>query len=511
MPSLPNRNAACKLTARKQLWQRFFSDTLRRVADERTIRAVIFDMDGVLTDSEPLISTAAMAMFKEKGLTVQTDDFRPFVGAGEDRYIGGVAEKYNFALDVSSAKKRTYEIYLELVPSRLNAFSGAVELVRACRNAGLKVAVASSADRIKLNANLEKIVLPPEMWDAIVTAEDVAHNKPAPDLFLAATRKLGLTPEQCVVIEDAVNGVQAAKLAGMRCVAVAQSFPSEQLQAADLVKGRISDVFLADLVGGVEPITQGRPPPFPAIAAPRPWGFWTTLGFAVAIAAAFVGAQIVVGMIFSVVVMSSGHGDILTDPKKLQTSGLFLALATCGAAPVGIGLTWLFAWIRKGISVFDYLGLKRVPTKQLVRWCIALLALGVLSDGLSTLLGRPLVPEVIVESYKTAWFPPLFWFAIIVLAPLNEEIFFRGFLFVGLSRSRMGSQGAILLTSLLWSVVHFQYDWYGVASIFASGLLLGYARMKTNSIIPAILMHSLLNLVATIQVAILIRFVDTGT
>ncbi len=147
------------------------------MSDEREIQAVIFDMDGVLTDSEPLISAAAMAMFKEKGLTVQAEDFLPFVGAGEDRYIGGVAEKYNFPLDVSSAKKRTYEIYLELVPSRLNAFPGAVELVRACRNAGLKVAVASSADRIKLNANLRKIGLPPEMWDAIVTAEDVVHKE----------------------------------------------------------------------------------------------------------------------------------------------------------------------------------------------------------------------------------------------------------------------------------------------------------------------------------------------
>ena len=103
-----------------------------------------------------------------------------------------------------------------------------------------------------------------------MTAEDVVHKKPAPDLFLSATRKLGLTPKQCVVVEDAVNGVQAAKVAGMRCVAVAQSFPSEQLQAADLVKGRISDVLLGDLVGGVEPPTEGRPPPFPAVAAPRP-------------------------------------------------------------------------------------------------------------------------------------------------------------------------------------------------------------------------------------------------
>jgi cytidine deaminase len=65
--------------------------------------AVIFDMDGVLVDSEPLINAAAIAMFREKGLTVQPDDFLPFVGTGEERYVGGVAEKYNFLLDTAKA------------------------------------------------------------------------------------------------------------------------------------------------------------------------------------------------------------------------------------------------------------------------------------------------------------------------------------------------------------------------------------------------------------------------
>lgn len=206
-------------------------------------------MDGVLTDSEPLINAAAVAMFKEKGLIVRPDDFLPFVGTGENRYLGGVAEKYQHPINLEADKRRTYEIYLELVPSQLKAFPGAQDLVRQCRQTGLKIAVASSADRIKIDANLLKIGLPPDGWDAIVTGEDVVRKKPAPDIFLAAAQKLNVTPDQCVVIEDAVNGIQAAKAAGMRCVAVAQSFAPDKLRAADLIRNAIANVTLGDLTG----------------------------------------------------------------------------------------------------------------------------------------------------------------------------------------------------------------------------------------------------------------------
>jgi beta-phosphoglucomutase len=213
------------------------------------MKAVIFDMDGVLTDSEPLINAAAVAMFRERGLAVQPEDFRPFVGTGENRYIGGVAEKYGFPLEIAAAKKRTYEIYLDLVPRELRAFPGAQALVGACKRAGLKIAVASSADLIKIDANLRQIGLPPDSWDTIVSAEDALHKKPAPDLFLAAACKLGIAPAECVVIEDAINGIQAAKSAGMRCVAVAQTFPAEQLSAADRVRPALTSVTLSDLLG----------------------------------------------------------------------------------------------------------------------------------------------------------------------------------------------------------------------------------------------------------------------
>lgn len=218
------------------------------------IRAVIFDMDGVLVDSEPLLNAAAIAMFKEKGLTAQPADFLPFVGAGENRYIGGVAEKHHFSLDLPAAKQRTYEIYLDLVSSQLEAFPGAYDLVLACRQAGLVISVASSADRIKVFANLRKINLPPEFWDTVVVAEQVKHQKPAPDIFLSAAQNLNVKPAECVVIEDAVNGVRAAKAAGMRCVAVATTFPAERLEEADLVRNEISQVQLSDLAPHVRDI-----------------------------------------------------------------------------------------------------------------------------------------------------------------------------------------------------------------------------------------------------------------
>jgi HAD superfamily hydrolase (TIGR01509 family) len=216
------------------------------------VKAIIFDMDGVLTDSEPLIAEAAIRMFEEKGHTVRADDFHPFVGAGENRYIGGVAEKHGIPLDIPSAKQRMYEIYLGLAPGRLKSFPGAVELVRHCRTTGFAVAVASSADRIKVEANLRLIALPTPGWNAVIAAEDVARPKPEPDIFLAAAARMGVRPDECVVVEDAPNGIRAARAAGMTCFAVAHTFPPDRLREAHRVFRSISGISVADLVAGAK-------------------------------------------------------------------------------------------------------------------------------------------------------------------------------------------------------------------------------------------------------------------
>lgn len=216
------------------------------------IEAVVFDMDGVLTDSEPVINAAAIAGLKEFGVTAQPDDFHPFVGTGEDNYIGGVARKYGRTY-VPEMKKRVYEIYLEILPGMIESFPGVHALIAQLRQADVRLAVASSADRIKVAANLAAIEIDTDWFDAIVVGEDVVNKKPAPDSFLCAAKKLGCRPENCCVVEDAVNGVKAAKAAGMRCVAVAQSFPAETLRPAgpDVVRNAVADITLADL--GVTP------------------------------------------------------------------------------------------------------------------------------------------------------------------------------------------------------------------------------------------------------------------
>lgn len=200
--------------------------------DGRALRGVIFDMDGVLVMSEPILARAAGRMFAEKGFEVRHEEFHPFIGMGEDRYLGGVAEARGIPFDPERDKARTYELYLEQIKGALKPLPGVVDFVAECRRRGFKTAVASSADEVKVVGNLDEIGLPPRVFDVVVSGSRVARKKPAPDIFLEACRCLELTPEQCLVIEDALSGVAAALSAGARCLAVTTSFSADQLREA---------------------------------------------------------------------------------------------------------------------------------------------------------------------------------------------------------------------------------------------------------------------------------------
>lgn len=193
---------------------------------------IIFDVDGVLLDSEPFICKAAMIMFAERGLIVRPEDFLPFVGSGEDRFIGGVAEKYNFPLKLQPDKKRTYEIYLEIIRGQLHPLEGALAFLEICHKSGKKMALATGADRIKLAGNLKEIDMDSSLFDSVVTSEDVTHKKPNPEAFILAAKRMNLKAEECLIVEDAINGVRAAKASNGRCLALTTSFTRKQLFSA---------------------------------------------------------------------------------------------------------------------------------------------------------------------------------------------------------------------------------------------------------------------------------------
>ena len=130
-----------------------------------------------------------------------------------------------------------------------------------------------------------------------------------------------------------------------------------------------------------------------------------------------------------------------------------------------------------------------------------IVVISVTYDFSKLLFDEPVVPEVMIDIYRSASIKPLFWLAIIIVGPIFEELFFRGFLFTGLVESRIGVLGTLLITASVWALVHMQYGWIDVIWIFIIGILLGVTRMKTKSLLPCIAIHAAINLVATLEAA----------
>ncbi|MFA6126815.1 MAG: HAD-IA family hydrolase [Bacteroidales bacterium] len=205
------------------------------------IKGVLFDMDGVLVDSEEFMCEAAIRMFSEKGLSVKKEDFDPFVGMGENRYLGGVAEKYGCDFDLEKDKARAYEIYAEITRGKLVPLPGVHVFIKRCRKRSLKLAVATSADRIKMEINLSALGLPEGTFDQTINGLEVKRKKPFPDIYLETARRLGLKPGECLVVEDAVSGIDAARAAGCKCLALKTSFPEVRLFNADWICNTLED------------------------------------------------------------------------------------------------------------------------------------------------------------------------------------------------------------------------------------------------------------------------------
>ena len=192
------------------------------------MKAVIFDMDGVLVDSEPVIIEASLRVLKKYGVEAKESDFKEFTGMGDDIFIGGVARKYGLEYD-PSMKLQAYEIYLQIIDTHIKRFPGALPLIKYLKEKGITLAVASASDLIKVKANIKALGASENDFNAVITGSDVQRKKPFPDIYLKAANAIGIDPSECIVVEDAVSGTIAGISAGMKVAAVTTSFSEKDL------------------------------------------------------------------------------------------------------------------------------------------------------------------------------------------------------------------------------------------------------------------------------------------
>lgn len=191
-------------------------------------KAILFDMDGVLIESEFLMRATAIQALADYGITAQHEDFLEFTGMGEDRFVGGVAEKHGHPYD-KGMKELAYDYYGQRVKAEAHIPGGVKEMLETLHSRGLILAVCSAADLRKVRYNIQAIGVDESLFSALVTGSDVARKKPFPDIYLEGARRIGMDPKDCLVVEDAISGIQAAHAAGMEAVGIPSTFTHQEL------------------------------------------------------------------------------------------------------------------------------------------------------------------------------------------------------------------------------------------------------------------------------------------
>ena len=228
------------------------------------------------------------------------------------------------------------------------------------------------------------------------------------------------------------------------------------------------------------------------------WGIAATLGFAV-LAFGF-------GQAIGVGAATAAMG---ADLSRVANDGAAVAVSVLVGDPVQI-MTLALAARMTGEDLLKYFALD-VPRRRDVIIAVAGLALVILVVDLLTLaLGRELVPAFQLQIHRSAQAEGALislWLALIVVAPVGEELLFRGFLFRGFVREPRDALPGILAISLIWSLLHIQYDWFGAVQVFALGVLLGYVRLYSGSTTLVILLHMLLNLESVVETVVALGWV----
>ncbi len=215
-------------------------------------KAVIWDMDGVIADTALYHFKAWQEVFQKRGVNFTEEDFRRNFGQRNDTIIRNVLGEGLSPSEIDTIAGEKEENFRQKVSQHIKPLPGAIELIKSLKERVFSMALASSAPMENIRLIIGSLDIN-NCFHAIVSGREVKEGKPSPQGFLLAAKKLGVAPENCIVIEDAVAGVTAAKRAGMHCLAVTNTHPRVSLKEADLIVDTLEAVSVSDLEGLLNP------------------------------------------------------------------------------------------------------------------------------------------------------------------------------------------------------------------------------------------------------------------
>ncbi|MBN1161009.1 MAG: HAD family phosphatase [Dehalococcoidales bacterium] len=208
---------------------------------ESRLEAVLWDMDGVIADTADYHYGAWRDVFRERGVAFSKTDFMRHFGQRHDTIIKFALGDKLTPEEIEAIADKKQALYRERVSKNVVPLPGAIELIELLKKNRIKTAIATSAVPKNIDVILEGLGIQ-DSFQTIAFGTEVSEGKPSPQVFQLAAKRLGVRPADCVVIEDAIAGVAAAKRAGMKCVAVTNSHPGRDLQNADFIVDTLEKV-----------------------------------------------------------------------------------------------------------------------------------------------------------------------------------------------------------------------------------------------------------------------------
>ena len=230
------------------------------------------------------------------------------------------------------------------------------------------------------------------------------------------------------------------------------------------------------------------------------WGFWGTLLWGVVI-----GVFLFLGQLIPLLIYMKVTGEVISVEnlilfsQKVERDAYLLSISVIGSAFIVVPLVFGIAKLKRGSVLKEYFDLRGYSWRTFWRWMGVLVVLLIVEGVALEAMGVKQTPNFMLNiEYPNTFSIYLLLFSVMFIAPLIEEVVFRGFLLKGFSKTFMGAEGAVALTSLLWAVMHLQYEFAYVAVIFMIGLVFGYARIKTGSLFVPMTMHMVMNGIASL-------------